>query len=36
MLTYCEQYYRGKKLCGITLEAIVEEDNSCSRFKNVM
>jgi hypothetical protein len=35
-LTYCDQYYRREQLCGITLEAIVEEGNPPSRLKNVM
>jgi hypothetical protein len=25
LLTGCDQYYRGKRLCGVTLEVTVEE-----------
>jgi hypothetical protein len=36
LLTCCNQYYRRKKLYGIIIKAIVEEDNLHSRLKNVM
>jgi hypothetical protein len=36
LLTYCDMCYRGKKLCGITLEVVVEESNPHNRLKNVM
>ena len=40
LLICCDQYYRRKRLCGITfeatIEAIVEKDNPCSGLKNIM
>ena len=35
VLACCAQYYIGKKLCGITLEATIEEGNPHSGLKNV-
>jgi hypothetical protein len=36
LLTCCDLYYRRKQLCGVTLEATVEEGNPPSGLKNVM
>jgi hypothetical protein len=36
LLTCYDLYYRRKELCGVTLEATVEEGNSHSGLKNVM
>jgi hypothetical protein len=35
-LTCYDQYFRGKKLCRVAVEAIVEDGNSYSGLKKVM